>query len=100
MGAAESRVAAGHVLDAMAPHTSPLTRAAIANSWLFEPLLVRELSATPQGAAMLQTTIAPTMLQGSPKGGRQRADAALGWRIRGSAHRMTYKLRKSGHLGR
>jgi carboxypeptidase PM20D1 len=40
---------------------------AIANSWLFEPLLVRELSATPQGAALLQTTIAPTMLQGSPK---------------------------------
>lgn len=55
------------MLDAMAPHTPPVTRAAIANSWLFEPLLVRELSATPQGAAMLQTTIAPTMLQGSPK---------------------------------
>ena len=28
---------------------------------------MRELSATPQGAATLQTTIAPTMLQGSPK---------------------------------
>jgi carboxypeptidase PM20D1 len=55
------------MLDAMAPHTPPVTRAAIANSWLFEPLLVRELSATPQGAALLQTTIAPTMLQGSPK---------------------------------
>ena len=55
------------MLDAMAPHTPPVTRAAIANSWLFEPLLLRELSATPQGAALLQTTIAPTMLQGSPK---------------------------------
>ena len=55
------------MLDAMAPHTPPITRAAIANSWLFEPLLVRELGATPQGAALLQTTIAPTMLQGSPK---------------------------------
>jgi carboxypeptidase PM20D1 len=55
------------MLDAMAPYTSPITRAAIANSWLFEPLLVRELSATPQGAALLQTTLAPTMLQGSPK---------------------------------
>jgi carboxypeptidase PM20D1 len=55
------------MLDAMAPHTPPVTRAAIANSWLFEPLLLRELGATPQGAALLQTTIAPTMLQGSPK---------------------------------
>jgi carboxypeptidase PM20D1 len=55
------------MLDAMAPHTPPITRTAIANSWLFEPLLVRELSATPQGAALLQTTLAPTMLQGSPK---------------------------------
>ena len=54
-------------LEAMAPHAPLVTRMAIANSWLFEPLLVRELSATPQGAATLQTTIAPTMLQGSPK---------------------------------
>jgi carboxypeptidase PM20D1 len=55
------------MLEAMAPHAPIVTRAAIANSWLFEPLLLRELSATPQGAATLQTTIAPTMLQGSPK---------------------------------
>jgi carboxypeptidase PM20D1 len=55
------------MLDAMAPHAPLIARVAIANSWLFEPLLVRELSATPQGAALLQTTIAPTMLQGSPK---------------------------------
>ncbi|HET9445935.1 MAG TPA: M20/M25/M40 family metallo-hydrolase, partial [Steroidobacteraceae bacterium] len=55
------------MLDAIAPHTPPVTRAAIANSWLFAPLLLRELSATPQGAALLHTTIAPTMLQGSPK---------------------------------
>lgn len=55
------------MLEAMAPHAPFATRMAIANSWLFEPLLLRELSATPQGAATLQTTIAPTMLQGSPK---------------------------------
>ena len=55
------------MLEAMAPHAPLVTRMAIANSWLFEPLLLRELSATPQGAATLQTTIAPTMLQGSPK---------------------------------
>jgi carboxypeptidase PM20D1 len=55
------------MIEAMAPHAPFVTRMAIANGWLFEPLLVRQLTATPQGAATLQTTIAPTMLQGSPK---------------------------------
>jgi carboxypeptidase PM20D1 len=40
---------------------------AVANSWLFEPLLNSQIAATPSGAATLHTTIAPTMLQGSPK---------------------------------
>jgi carboxypeptidase PM20D1 len=55
------------MLEAMAPHAPFMARMAIANSWAFEPLLVRQVSASPQGAATLQTTIAPTMLQGSPK---------------------------------
>ena len=55
------------MLEAMAPHAPFMARMSIANSWLFEPLLVRQMSASPQGAATLQTTIAPTMLQGSPK---------------------------------
>jgi carboxypeptidase PM20D1 len=55
------------MLEAMAPHAPFATRMAIANSWLFRPVLVNELAATPPGAAMLQTTIAPTMLEGSPK---------------------------------
>ena len=55
------------MMEAMAPHAPFLTRMAIANSWAFERLLVSELSATAQGAATLQTTIAPTMLEGSPK---------------------------------
>jgi carboxypeptidase PM20D1 len=55
------------MLESMAPHAPFVTRMAIANHWLFEPLLVEQLTATPQGAATLQTTIAPTMLQGSPK---------------------------------
>jgi carboxypeptidase PM20D1 len=42
-------------------------RMAVANDWLFGPLLVRQIAATPQGAATLHTTIAPTMLSGSPK---------------------------------
>jgi len=44
-----------------------LTRMAIANQWLFGPLLTRQMAATPAGAATLHTTIAPTMLKGSPK---------------------------------
>jgi carboxypeptidase PM20D1 len=55
------------MLEAMAPHAPFMTRLAIANSWAFESLLVRQVSASAQGAATLQTTIAPTMLQGSPK---------------------------------
>jgi carboxypeptidase PM20D1 len=55
------------MLEAMAPQAPFMTRMAIANSWAFEPLLVRQLGASPQGAATLQTTVAPTMLQGSPK---------------------------------
>ncbi len=55
------------MLEALAPHAPFLTRMAIANSWLFEPVLLSQLSASPQGAAMVQTTIAPTMLQASPK---------------------------------
>jgi carboxypeptidase PM20D1 len=40
---------------------------AVANDWLFGPVLVRQIAATPAGAAELHTTTAPTMLQGSPK---------------------------------
>ena len=40
---------------------------AAANEWLFGPLLVRQIGATPAGASTLHTTIAPTMLKGSPK---------------------------------
>ncbi len=42
-------------------------RMAVANPWLFKPLLVSQIGATPAGAALLHTTIAPTMLKGSPK---------------------------------
>lgn len=44
-----------------------VVRMAVANEWLFRPLLVGQVSASPAGAAMLHTTIAPTMLKGSPK---------------------------------
>jgi carboxypeptidase PM20D1 len=51
----------------LAPHAPFATRMAVANDWLFGPLLIAEIAKTGPGAAMLHTTIAPTMLQGSPK---------------------------------
>jgi len=51
----------------IAPHSSWMARMAVANTWLFSPLLKSQIAATPSGAATLHTTIAPTMLKGSPK---------------------------------
>ncbi len=61
----------GGLADAMmrglAPATPFMTRLVIANPWLFGPVLKGQFAASPQGAAMLHTTLAPTMLEGSPK---------------------------------
>ena len=54
-------------LEILAPKTPWMTRMRIANLWATEHWLTTELGATPAGAAMLHTTIAPTMLTGSPK---------------------------------
>lgn len=55
------------MLKAGAPEAGFAVRMAVANEWLFGPLLVSQVGATPAGAALLHTTIAPTMLKGSPK---------------------------------
>jgi carboxypeptidase PM20D1 len=55
------------MLRALAPDAGLAVKMAVANDWLFAPLLVRKVAATPAGAASLHTTIAPTMLRGSPK---------------------------------
>ncbi len=43
------------------------TKIAMANLWAFESLITSRAGAKPSGAAMFHTTIAPTMLEGSPK---------------------------------
>lgn len=58
---------AADMVRALAPEAGLGVRMAVANAWLFEPLLVRQIGATAAGAASLHTTIAPTMLKGSPK---------------------------------
>jgi carboxypeptidase PM20D1 len=55
------------MLQALAPAAPFAIRMAVANAWLFKPLLVNQIGATSPGAALLHTTIAPTMLKGSPK---------------------------------
>jgi carboxypeptidase PM20D1 len=57
----------GDMVRALAPDAPLPVRMAVANEWLFRPLLIRQIAATPAGAATLHTTIAPTMLRGSPK---------------------------------
>jgi carboxypeptidase PM20D1 len=42
-------------------------RVLFANRWLLDPVLVRVLAASPTSDAMLRTTTAVTMLEGSPK---------------------------------
>ncbi|HYG27452.1 MAG TPA: M20 family peptidase [Caulobacteraceae bacterium] len=58
---------AAQMVKSIAPEAGLLVKMAAANEWLFGPLLVSQVSATPAGAAGLHTTIAPTMLKGSPK---------------------------------
>lgn len=59
------------------------TRMAVANQWLFGALLREQVAATPSGAAAFHTTIAPTMLIGSPKENvlPQSASALINYRI-------------------
>jgi len=69
---------AADMVRALAPEARPAVKMAVANEWLFAPPLVRQISATPAGAASLHTTIAPTMLRGSPKENVLPQDAT-GW---------------------
>jgi carboxypeptidase PM20D1 len=56
---------AADMVRALGPDAGAAVKLAVANEWLFAPLLVRRMAATPAGAATLHTTIAPTMLRGS-----------------------------------
>jgi carboxypeptidase PM20D1 len=58
---------AADMVRSIAPDAGFMVKMAAANDWLFGPLLVSQVGATPAGAAGLHTTIAPTMLKGSPK---------------------------------
>jgi len=71
------------MLQSLAPTAPFAIRMAVANTWLFKPMIVKQVAATPAGAALLHTTIAPTMLKGSPKENvlPQDASAWINYRI-------------------
>ena len=54
-------------LQQLMPYMSFGQRLAIANLWLLEPAVVKSMSASPASAAILRTSIAPTMVQGGVK---------------------------------
>jgi len=54
-------------LAAVAPAADLRTRLALANLWLFRPLVARQLAASPSSDAMLRTTLAPTILAAGVK---------------------------------
>ena len=74
---------AAQMMGAIAPYASPMLKMAVANAWLFRPMIIRVMGASPAGAAMLHTTTAPTMLRGSPKENvlPQAADGWINYRI-------------------
>lgn len=79
----EVRGPGASMLEALAAAKGGTTRMAVANQWLFGPLLKRQIAAVPSTAAAFHTTIAPTMLEGSPKENvlPQTASALINYRI-------------------
>ncbi len=57
----------GEGLRAIAPTLSFGPRVALANAWLFGPILMRQLSASSVTNAVIRTTTAPTIIEGGVK---------------------------------
>jgi len=55
------------MLDRLAPEMPLALKVAVANRWLFAPLLIHELSKAPVSDALLRTTTAPTVLRAGIK---------------------------------
>jgi carboxypeptidase PM20D1 len=71
------------MLETLAAKKGGMTKFAVANRWLLGSTITGQFAATPSGAAMLHTTIAPTMLEGSPKENvlPQTASALINYRL-------------------
>ena len=73
----------GEMLDGLAPYSELPMRVALANRWLTAPLVKRQFLASPQTAASIRTTTAPTIFQAGTKDNvlPQRARAVINHRI-------------------
>lgn len=56
-----------HLMEYATPEMDIGMKLVFANRWLFNPLIKSIMSSNPSSNAILRTTIAPTMLSGSPK---------------------------------
>lgn len=79
----ELRGPAAAMIEVLAAKGGGVTRLAVANRWLLGGLVTAQMAENPASAALLHTTIAPTMLQGSPKENvlPQSANALINYRI-------------------
>lgn len=79
----ELRGPAAGMIDVFAAKAGGMTKVAAANKWLFGGLIKGQMADSPASAALLHTTIAPTMLQGSPKENvlPQSAEGLINYRI-------------------
>ncbi len=79
----ELRGPSAAMVEVLAAKAGGMTKLAVANQWLLGGVVARQVGANPSGAAALHTTIAPTMLQGSPKENvlPQSANAMINYRI-------------------
>ena len=79
----EVRGPGAQMLGSLAAKKGGVAKMVMANLWAFAPLMKKQAGSTPPGAAMLHTTIAPTMLEGSPKENvlPQSATALINYRI-------------------
>lgn len=71
------------MVEVLAAKAGGMSKVAAANRWLFGPAIVSQMAKSPASAALLHTTIAPTMLEGSPKENvlPQSANALINYRI-------------------
>ena len=79
----EMRGPGAAMIEMLAAHKGGATKMAVANQWLLGSVLRRQVAASPSSAAAFHTTIAPTMLEGSPKENvlPQSATALINYRI-------------------
>ncbi len=79
----ELRGPAAQMVEVLAARAGGMTRMAVANRWLFGSTVTGKMAESPASAALLHTTIAPTMLEGSPKENvlPQSANALINYRI-------------------